>query len=529
MIRLGMTTKGLFLPFRNFIGMNHDVLIIGAGPVGLMVGCQLALRGVSHTIVEAKTTRERYCKALGVSPRSLEVFDQMGILDETLRLGFHFKAMNIVAKGEVVARIDSQQTYLPYNSFAMAQPDTEEVLEGYWRKFGHRIERGWTLVGLEQDADGVSATFDNGQTVRARYLVGCDGAHSTVRKQLGTSFEGERFERSFLLGDVHLDWKQPHNESWQFLLFEGDEMRNNVTVIPNPTAPGRYRISTSIDIDAECPEPPTLEFLRSLIEPALPSGTAVSDMRWSSRYNISHRIASRYSTGRVFLAGDAAHIHPPIGGLGMNTGLQDAHNLGWKLAAVCRGQLPESVLETYHSERHPVGSKVVEVTAARMAQAMKGESSKRLPEPPLFDSQLRIRYEPGLLVGGEHPISSLPRPGDRLPGVLGLRRAHVAGGVRIPELFRDGRFHLFTSEIDHEAFQNAVSGVLGDLVRCWAILPQEAAEATGYFLDPEKCWDREVGPGAVLARPDGVIGWRGTELTAVQNWLAGFTQVGAIS
>lgn len=497
--------------------------------MGLMLGCELARRGISHKLIESKTRRERYCKALGVTPRTLEMFDQLGVLDEALRLGFHFRAMNVVAMGEVVQRVPAQHDALPYGSFGLAQPDTEEILEGYWRRFGHSIERGQSLTGLAQDGTGVTATLGDGQTVRARYLVGCDGAHSTVRKQLGTAFEGDRFERTFLLGDVHLDWDRRHMDCWQFLLFEGEEMRNNVTLIPNPTGPGRYRISTSIDADAQCPEHPPLEFLQAIIEPALPPGTVVSDMRWSSRYNISHRIASDYRTGRVFLAGDAAHIHPPIGGLGMNTGLQDAYNLGWKLAAVCQGRLNESILETYHHERRPVGAKVVEVTAARMAAAMEGKNPRDNPEPPWFDTQLNVRYEAGPLVGGESPASGLPRPGDRLPSALGLRRPHVIGEVRLPEVFRDGRFHLFTKDVDHDAFRAAAEEALGDLVRSWAVLPEEAPEAGGYFLDPDHRWADQVGAGAVLARPDGVIGWRGGQHTALRGWLAGFARVATLA
>jgi 2-polyprenyl-6-methoxyphenol hydroxylase-like FAD-dependent oxidoreductase len=501
-----------------------EVLIVGAGPVGLMLGCELARRGITHRIVEAKSSRERYCKAIGVSPRTLEILDHQGLLDEARRLGFFFQGMAVVCQDEVVKRLTLQDDGLPYGAFAMAQPDMEEILEGLWSRYGHSIVRGLSVTGFEQDSEGVSASLSDGQTVRSRYLVGCDGAHSLVRKTLGTGFEGERFERTFLLCDVRLNWDHPHPYNWQYIQLEDGEFRGVVTVIANPTGPGRYRVSSSVDDSFDCPEHPSLELMREILEPALPAGTEMSDMRWSSRYNISHRIASAYRTGRVFLAGDAAHIHPPIGGLGMNTGLQDAYNLGWKLAAVCQGRLSEEILETYHGERHPVGSMVVQVTAARMARAMAGqqEDSQGQAEPPLFDTQLNVRYQPGLLVAGES-LSGLPRPGDRLPCVEGLKRPYVAGHARLAELFRDGRFHLFTQQVDHASFGQAARAALGDLVRDWAILTTIPEEAMGFLVDSVGQWKSAVGSGAVLVRPDGVIGWRGSDLDAFQRWLAGFT------
>ena len=204
----------------------------------------------------------------------------------------------------------------------------------------------------------------------------------------------------------------------------------------------------------------------------------------------------------------------------MNTGLQDAHNLGWKLAEVLQGRLNETILDTYHSERHAVGSRVVEVTAGRMERAMRGEDPRGNPEPPQFDTQLRVRYEAGPLVGGDS-VSGLPRPGDRMPAVIGLRRTRVYGQARLPEIFRDGRFHLFTHGVDHAAACKEAEEALGQGVRCWAILDEAPGEAGGHLLDSEGGWARQVGSGAVLVRPDGVIGWRGIDLGALRSWLEG--------
>lgn len=479
--------------------------------MGLMLGCELARRGVSHRIVERHPAREVYCKALGVAPRSMEIFDQLGILDEVRARGFHFRSMNLVVPGQPVRTTPTQNEDLPYGHFCLAQPDTEVVLEEYWSRFGDRIQRGQAVTGLQQDAEGVSAQTESGEELRARYLVGCDGAHSTVRKLLQAPFEGARFPMTFLLGDVRLNWDKPPRDNWQFVQLENGELRNVVTVIANPTGPNRYRISAAIPDDFECPEHPPLDLLKEVLGPALPPGTEISDLRWSSRYNISHRIAGFYRKGRVFLAGDAAHIHPPIGGLGMNTGLQDAHNLGWKLAGVTQGYLSEKVLESYQTERLPVGHQVVEVTAARMERATGGQSE--VHEPAHFDSQLFIRYQPNILVADQGaPV------GERLPTISGLKRPHVRGEVRTAELFRDGRFKLM---LDSSLGWNGSSQTsLGRHLTCYQVCAeQEGAQMHNAFWDSQGDWRKHFGNRAVLVRPDGVIGWLGDDQKELQTWL----------
>lgn len=501
--------------------MECEVLIVGAGPVGLMLGCELARRGVSHLIVESKGEREDFCKALGVSPRSMEIFDQLGLLDEIRRRGFHFSAMNIVVGGELVQHSPAQDASLPYGYFGIAQPDTERVLERYWSSYANEVHRNCKITKVEQSESQVEASTEDGQTIRARYLVGCDGAHSTVRKQLGTPFEGDRYPMTFLLGDMKIEWDRPHRDNWQFIQMENGELRNVVTLIANPTGEGRYRVSTAVEDGFKCEEHPSLEVLSQIVAPALPAEAKLSDLRWSSRYNISHRIAGFYRKARVFLAGDAAHIHPPIGGLGMNTGLQDAYNLGWKLAGVIKGSFSEKVLDTYQSERLPVGQKVVEITAARMEKATGGKPEVK--EPPHFDSQLFITYSPNLVVG-EPTGADFARTGERLPLISGLKRPHTAGEVHFPELFRNGRFQLFfTSASDGVA--TTAQRVLGESVNCWKVCRlEEQAEDFGGFIDSREEWTKALGNDALLVRPDGVIGWRGERAEQFEDWLNQFVE-----
>lgn len=493
--------------------METEVLIVGAGPVGLMLACQLALRQVPFRILEQKSARQPFCKALGISPRSLEIFDQMGLLDEARCRGIFFGALNTVVDGQLVRRLVAQSPGLPYGFMGMAQPDCESMLEEYLWKSGVRVERDRQLVSLLPKSDRVIVKLADGSQVEAGYLVGCDGAHSCVRKSLGIGFEGERFQLTFVLGDLHLQWDRPHAENWQFQRsLEGGGLQV-VTVIANPTGPSRYRISTTVDEGFECSDNPTLEELQSLLLPALPEGTVLSDLRWSSRYSVSHRIASEYSRGRVFLAGDAAHIHPPIGGLGMNTGMQDAHNLGWKLAMVSQGILPAAMLDSYQSERLPVGQRVVAVTGARMRRAMGEEDST--PDPPGFDTQLGVRYSQ---LGGQEA----PQAGQRLPWIDGLQRPWCRGQLRLAELFRSGSFLLFLCGVDSAGFQSKAASLFGQHLQCWTLASQDPGLPGGWLLDSEEHWLRTIGPGAVLVRPDGFLAWRGQTVDEFMQWAQGY-------
>lgn len=490
-----------------------DVLVVGAGPVGLMLAGQLQRRQVRYRLVESRRQRDYWCKALGVSPRTLEIFDQLGCLDQALNRGLFFTAVNTIVNGEVVARVVVDPGAYPYGAMAMGQYDTEEVLEHDLCRHGGRIEWGNPATELREQADHVEVSLASGEVVRAACVVGCDGAHSLVRKAMGVSFEGGRYPQVFVLGDVELDWPYPRSEVCKIVLKEGDEVVNIVVLVPIPGNPRRYRISLAAppeywDESVELPEV-SPELLERLAGPALPPGTRLTNLRWSSFYRISHRLAGRYRQRRLLIAGDAAHIHPPIGGLGMNTGLQDAFNLGWKLA-----RASQSLLESYHLERHPVGEQVVGLTASRMEDATAGKERDEAAEERA-NTQLSVHYRGGPLAFGAVPAGQRgAAPGDRLDVVGGLERPFLLRRARCIDLLRDGGFHLFGFGGGWEQLRQLRARV-GDLAQAWAVaapgevcdLGEEIPVLRDARGEARQAWGDD--PGALLVRPDGHVAWRG--------------------
>jgi 2-polyprenyl-6-methoxyphenol hydroxylase-like FAD-dependent oxidoreductase len=327
-----------------------DVLVVGAGPVGLLLACELQRLGVDHLLVEKAPERAYFCKAMGVTPRTLEIFEALGVVDHAIDAGVWLNGMTAFDNGVETHSQDPPFEGLSYGFLALPQYETERILEAGLYRHGGSVQRGMTLVGFTDAPEGVEArvtdTTGTVHPVRCRWLVGCDGARSAVRKALGLDFSGGKYAMTFMLGDVELDWNLPRGRFYRFQHTVDGEMRNGMVAVPIRGSSGRYRLSFGAPeamsdihegLDPEAGVQPTLAQLVQVVTPMLPPGVQLSHLRWSSVYRISYRIVPRYSVGRVFLAGNAAHIHPPIGGLGMNTGLQDAHNLSWKLGLVAQG------------------------------------------------------------------------------------------------------------------------------------------------------------------------------------------------
>ncbi|HEY8506155.1 MAG TPA: FAD-dependent monooxygenase [Gemmataceae bacterium] len=517
-----------------------DVLVVGAGPVGLLMACELRRHGVGCRIIDKRDRPMKWVKALGVSQRTLEVFDDLGVVNEALDAGLTLRRQRVFVNRQQVA--DASTAFpgdapYPY-PLLLPQPETERILASHLERFGVRVERGVEMRSFADGPEGVEATLatpDGTESVRCRYLVGCDGAHSTTRHGLGLPFEGGRFPVTFLLADVEIGWEFDHPTACLFLETRGETLENLLVCIPyrDPADPGkpRYRISTmaqpvsATDWEGAEPEAPaeeatgmTPEQAREVVSRFVPVAASVRDLRWSSAFRISHRIVPRYRAGRVFLAGDAAHIHPPTGGQGMNTGLQDAYNLAWKLALDVKGLAAPDLLESYDAERRPVGQAVVEGTTQRSINI--ADRSGGDEEALRDDAQLGVGYRASRWVterlSRPDALGSGPRPGDRAPDAAGLRRDGTDFSFRLFDLLR-GTHHtlLWFGAGTPAGVVGALRGRLGDHLRAYQVVAPEDAtqgdDSCPRVVDAEGCLRRVfgvTGPAAYLVRPDGYVGFR---------------------
>lgn len=498
-----------------------DVLVVGAGPVGLLMAVELARSGVRTTIVERAGDRSYFCKALGVSARTLEVFDDLGIAQDAVDRGMWLRGMSVFLDGAVETQIEIPPL-LSFGALSLAQYEVESLLEGALHRHGGRVRYGVALESLRETAEGVEATLRTAdgaaETLACRWLVGCDGAHSSVRKALDLPFEGERFPQTFALADIDIEWDFPRGHFYRInTSAKGDRPGTTLVAVPVAGSPKRYRLSTDFGSAPPAEETPSLEMVRELMLPMLPAGTGISALHWSSMYHISHRIVPHYGKGRVFVAGDAAHIHPPVGGLGMNTGLQDAHNLAWKLTLAVSGRDAPGLLASYHAERHPVGLDVVESTSRALNESL----AQRVPMPGIRETQLLIGYR-GSPIVAPAPNGAEIAAGDRIADVEGLRRTYVAAPLRLSERLGEGR-HVLFGVIERQedlaplaALADRLTAVLGDSASAFAVAPAgfetPVDPPVPVLLDAEGTFAAEFGfaPGTTcLARPDRHFAWIG--------------------
>jgi 2-polyprenyl-6-methoxyphenol hydroxylase-like FAD-dependent oxidoreductase len=334
---------------------DTDVLIVGAGPTGLTLAASLLLKDVNVVLIDRQAEGANTSRAAGVNARTLEVLDGSTGLDVTRRLvkeGIEAPRFAIRDGAKVLLNIDFSglDTAYPF-TLLIPQSTTERLLLDRVRELGGDVIRPKVLATVVQDATGVTATFDDGDTIRASYVVGADGMHSTVREQAGIGFSGGAYEHSFVLADAQLSGDGPTDEVRLFWASEG------LTVVA-PLPNGDFRVVAPVD---DAPEEPSVEFVQQLLDARGPGGITVTGIAWGSRFRIHHRVADTYRAGRMLLAGDAAHVHSPAGGQGMNLGIQDAVALADALAAVLGGG-PDSVLDAYSATRRPIAQQVVELT-----------------------------------------------------------------------------------------------------------------------------------------------------------------------
>jgi 2-polyprenyl-6-methoxyphenol hydroxylase-like FAD-dependent oxidoreductase len=336
-----------------------DVIIAGCGPTGAMLAAELRLHDVRVLVLEQDTEPASFVRIVGLHIRSIEVMAMRGLLDRILErgrrrpAGAYFAGITKPApKG-----LDSAYAYL----LGIPQPVIAALLEEHAIELGAQVWRGAAVAGFEQDDQGVTVELVNGERLRSRYLVGCDGARSTVRKLLGVGFPGEPSRTDTLMGEMEVAVPQ-------------QEIAAKVTEIGKtesrfwlrPVGVGVYSVVVPAAGVSDRAERPTLEDFQQQLRTVAGTDFGVHSPRWLSRFGDATRLAESYRVGRVLLAGDAAHIHPPTGGQGLNLGLQDAFNLGWKLAAQIRGWAPETLLDSYQAERHPVAQDVLDNTRAQM-------------------------------------------------------------------------------------------------------------------------------------------------------------------
>ena len=340
-----------------------DVLVVGAGPVGLMMAAELARHDVRVRVIDKSASPSPLSKALAIHARTLEVFEQLGIVGTFLQRGLRVEGLTAwMGDTGRAAHVDFKDLDSSY-PFVLDIPQTitEEILAEHLSGFGIEIERGTELLSLHPLNDGMQVQLRDAagteSSLQVAWVIGCDGAHSTVRHQLNIAFEGTQYPDTFLLGDVHVDWSLPEDRIHVFLREDG-------LLAAFPYGQHRYRVMANLPATTgqEAMPEATMDELQKLVQARSPVDVRISDPTWVSWFHSHLRHVKQTRIGRVFLVGDAAHIHSPAGGQGMNTGIQDAHNLGWKLALVVRGGAPEKLLDSYQEERLAVAESVLKMS-----------------------------------------------------------------------------------------------------------------------------------------------------------------------
>jgi 2-polyprenyl-6-methoxyphenol hydroxylase-like FAD-dependent oxidoreductase len=480
--------------------MDVDVLIAGAGPTGLTLALDLARRGVRVRIVDKADRFSAGSRGDGLSPRTLEVFEDLGVLDDVLAAGIGAPVTRVYAGDEVVwegrmAEPVPPRPDAPYpNVWFVPQWRTEEVLRERLVAHGVQVALGTGVVGFEQDDGVVTTRLDTGEIVAAAYLVGADGGRSTVRKQLAVPFAGETNEDvSMLLADVRIDGlDHEFGHGW---MLDGQTFFGFT-----PLAGGDdYYVLTTHASGI----PPTLEGLQQALEAA--SGRTdlrLRELSWSTIWRPNIRMAQQFRVGRVFIAGDAAHVHPPSGGQGLNTGVQDAYNLGWKLAAVLDGQSDE-LLDSYEAERLPVAARVLGISTALLEKHLAGaeDAFERGEET----RQLDVSYRGGPLTLDDGS-SCVVVAGDRAPDAPCLDPA--GRPVRLFDCYAGPHWTLLRF--------GATAPTLGRAGAQSYCVGADLVDADRHIQD---AYDVKDG-AAVLIRPDGYLGAitsRPTDLAAYAN------------
>jgi len=502
--------------------INTDVIIIGAGPTGLSLACQLIRYGIDFVLVEKNATVTPFSKAIGVQARTLEIYDQLGLAEPAIERGTIASRVRLIEGGELrgemnLGNFGKDLSQYPY-MLMLEQSKNEEMLYEFVSSHGRDVRWNTELESFSQDATGVTAQIKTpsggSETIRGKFLVGCDGASSPVRHGLGLTFGGSTFERLFYVADARVDWDMPHDALHVCLAKEVF-----VAFFPMP-GENRYRvIGTFPESKNEEEGEVVYEEIEREIKEQAKLKLEMSDVRWFSLYKVHSRRVNKFSKGRCFLAGDSAHIHSPAGAQGMNTGIQDAYNLAWKLALVVKGMASEELLDTYNEERLANAQRLLESTD-RMFELAAGshwlmsfirttifppvagfvaslESVSKRVFPMI--SQIGINYRDASLSehsGDEHDVEA----GDRLPYFL-------VDGKSIFDQLMEPKFHLLVfsdsdSDGNCEAACKEFLERFGHLADCHVVPMSERVKE---IFDTEDEF-------SVLLRPDNYIAFMSSEI-----------------
>jgi 2-polyprenyl-6-methoxyphenol hydroxylase-like FAD-dependent oxidoreductase len=475
-----------------------DVVIVGAGPTGMWLACELALQGVRTCILERRTEPTIHSRAMTLHPRTLEVLDMRGLVDRFLEQTPRIPTGHY---SNLPTRLDFSvlNTRHPYTAF-IAQARTEALMEVRVRELGVPFLRGHEVLNVEQTSDAVSVhvrTHEREYRMTSSFVVGCDGGNSIVRKALGVDFPGTDATVTGVLGDVRL--ARPPERPLAMSNAAG-------TVLLAPLGGGLWRFAcqSASRMTLSKDVPLTLEELRATVTEVLGDDFGLFEPFWLSRFGDTNRLAARYRVGRAFLAGDAAHIHFPAGGVGLNVGVQDAMNLGWKLALATKGFAGEALLETYHTERHPVGAELCRQSRAQV----------RLFEWTPNALALRDTFSQLLQVPGANRLIAEHVTGMAVDySVKGSSQREAVVGSRVPDLALDSGGRLY--EHLHRGQFALIDGIgAGSALSGWA---DRVRIVNAKPLDAPDSW---AGATLVLCRPDGHLAWLGDRSTSIDELCA---------
>jgi 2-polyprenyl-6-methoxyphenol hydroxylase-like FAD-dependent oxidoreductase len=501
--------------------INTDLIIIGAGPTGLSLACQCIRYGIDFVVVEKNATVTPYSKAIGVQARTLEVYDQIGLADPAIERGTIASRVRLIEGGEVrgemnLGNFGKDLSEYPY-MLMLEQSKNEKLLYEFVLSHGRDVSWNTELENFSQDETGVTAQVKlpsgESQTIRGKFLAGCDGASSPVRHGLGLTFEGSTFERLFYVADARVEWDLPHDALHVCLAKEVF-----VAFFPMP-GENRYRVVGTFPESKNEEQGEVLyEEIEQEIKHQVKLDLELSDVRWFSLYKVHSRRVNKFSNGRCFLAGDSAHIHSPAGAQGMNTGIQDAYNLAWKIALVVKGIASEELLDTYNEERLANAQRLLESTD-RMFEFAAGSNwlmsfirttifppvagfvaslesvSKRMF--PLI-SQIGINYRNAALSEHTDDEPDDVKAGDRLPYFL-------VDGESVFDKLKEPKFHLLLfSNSDRGNACEQILGKFGDLIDCH-VIPITDRVREIFEREDDFC---------VFLRPDNYIAFISSEISA---------------